>query len=469
MNRLTKVLYFAALSALLTVGCALVFSRWTDAAGPTGGDLPSHIFTIGFIVSLTVVAVLCGINRWRYHRRRFFFANVLFACWLPLVSGSIELLLGFATPAWPAQALHGVFPEDSRRLSVCSSGSDSVGINSWGQHDRERTIRPSESTYRIGFVGDSFLEESIQPVSIVVEELLRRDDCEVINLGVSSTQPDEYYYRLRTVAVPLGCRHCVVWLFSGNDFVDEPRTLPRMFSCFAVAPRPALATFLGLRSINHVITNRHRPVLQAWMTAGDLARRESELFQQIQQMDDQTLREVLLRSSATDDESVVRLSSRLYSEMSDSFLAMLRAPDAGRFRSYYLTAGLWSVAQDAQWERNPETHAIYWAFEMDAICQEKGIRLTFVVIPEAFQVDRRMQNQWSALTDMQHLTKPCREAAERFCIAARVQGLDVLDLHAAFADVPGTYLNLDGHWSQKGVDLAAKTVLDHLKPQLPAR
>ena len=56
----------------------------------------------------------------------------------------------------------------------------------------------------------------------------------------------------------------------------------------------------------------------------------------------------------------------------------------------------------------------------------------------------------------------CREASERFCSVARQRGLDVLDLHPVFEGVPGTYLNLDGHWSDAGVELAAKTIVTHL-------
>jgi hypothetical protein len=336
------------------------------------------------------------------------------------------------------------------------------------QQERLNQQSPAAGTYRIAFIGDSFLEESSQPVSLIAERMLNRRDCEIINLGVSATQPDEYYYRLRSVALPLGCQHCVVWLFSGNDFVDEPRTLASHWGVCAVSPRPSLLSSAGCRSINHLLTNGSRPVLQAWFAAGDLAMQESNMFDAIRRADDQGIRQGLLQSGSLAPSEFSRLQARVQSPLIVPFFDMLRAPDAGRFRSYYLTAGLWSAAVgEGQWQQNSETAALYWVEEMQRTCQSRGVKLTVVVIPEAFQVDSRMMEQWSPLTDMRHLTRPCREAAERFCAAARGRGFDVVDLHPVFEDVAGTYLNMDGHWSESGVELAASAIVEHLNSQLP--
>jgi hypothetical protein len=369
-----------------------------------------------------------------------------------------------------AQTLHGVDPAVSRRAWGLGLDPKDVGFNSWGQRDRERTVHPAAGTYRVAFIGDSFLEESTLPVSLAVEGLLACPDCEIINLGVSASQADEYYYRLRYVALPLGCRHCVVWIFSGNDFVDEPRTLPSDWGFCAVSPRPSLLTLMGCRSLNHVLTNNRRPVILAWFTAGGLAAQESALHARLRRASDAELRQMLLNSIAHSDRSYRNLKGRLDSPEISRFFEMLRSPDAGKFRSYYLTSGVWSAAAGGgQWDPNPETQALYWVEEMRKCCEERGVKLTVVVIPEAFQVDRRMRDMWSPLTDMRHLTQPCRQAAERFCAAARALGIDALDLHSAFEEVPGTYLNLDGHWSQTGVELAARTVVEHLRTQLAGR
>jgi len=469
MKRVIALVYFSSLILLITFGSGIAFSRWADVAGPSGSDLPGRNFVVAVVVMLTGISIATGLWRFRRDRKKFWFGNILFVVWLPLSLTFVEAMCRRFVPAWPAQALHGVSPDVARSAWAAGSESSSAEINSWGQRDKERSILPSPDIFRVAFIGDSFLEESAQPVSLVTERLLNRSDVECINLGISSTQPDEYYYRLRSVAVPLGSRHCVVWLFSGNDFVDEPRTLVRRFGMFAVAPRPSWATAIALPAMNHLVTNNSRPVLQAWFSAGDLTKQESQMFRMVREADDDQLRNGLLNSSYLNPDAFANLQSRLTSAESRSFLAMLRQPDAGKFRSYYLNSGLWAASfGNGQWDPNPETHALYWAQEMQDHCQQRKIGLTFVVIPEAFQVDSRMQEQWAPLTDMRHLTKPCRDASERFCTQARQRGMDVLDLHSAFENVPGTYLNLDGHWSEKGVDLAAETVRGHLQSLLPS-
>lgn len=470
MSRLLAPAYFVSLTILLLCGGGLFYAAMNDVAGFGVDDRPMMSDFAAVIFPSIVIAFGTGVLSFRKNSRRFIFRNVLFLMWLPFSLAFIELILRNFTPDWPSQALHGVAPEVGRKAWAASVQKLETGINSWGQRDHERTLEPATSVYRIGFIGDSFLEESSQPVSLLTEALIDRDDVEIVNLGVSSTQPDEYYYRLRTVAVPLQCRHCVVFLFTGNDFVDEPRTLDRSAGMFAVAPRPSLATALGLRSINHVLTNNNRPVLQAWFAAGDLATQESNMFQSLREVPDDAIRDGLLHSNSLPPEAYERLKSRLTSAESSRFLAILKQPDLGKFRSYYLTAALWAASTgNGQWDKNPEEAALYWAREMKVVCDRTNVRLTFVLIPEAFQVDSRMRDQWAPLADMRHLTKPCREASERFCCTAREMGLDVLDLYSAFEDVPGTYLNLDGHWSDTGVELAARAVFDHLRARLPSR
>lgn len=453
---------------MVTLGAGLLYSWFADLPGPEYSDLPALqdvVITVGFCFLATAVA-----GRWLYRRnaRRFAFCNLLFVAWLPLTLVLLEVVFHSSVPDWPARVLHGVDPEVGKSAWASGQASNSTMINSWGQRDRERLLRPDADVFRIGFIGDSFLEESEHPVSLVTEQLFQDSAVEVVNLGVSATQPDEYYYRLKNVAIPVGCHHCVVCIFSGNDFVDERRTLGTRYGAFAVAPRPSWATAIGMHAINHILTNSSRPVLQAWFQAGDLAQRERQMHESIRQADVESLRHGLLRASPWPPAAAARLQSRLWSADSESFLQILREPDAGKFRSYYLEAGLWAAAHgQGQWDRNPESHALYWAQAMSDACENAGVGLTIVVIPEAFQVDRRMCEQWSPLADMRHLTRPCRDASERFCRAARSAGLDVLDLHPVFADVPGTYLNLDGHWSQAGVELAAKSMFAHLQ-QLPA-
>lgn len=466
MLRLASIGYFLSLTAAILVGGSLFTSQFLDVPGLKGDDRPDWRGS-GLILSGSLaIAIVSGICCWKARSRRFWFGNIAFALWLPLTFTLAELLARQSTPAWPANVLHGVQPEVSRKAWGQHLAASDVGFNSWGQRDRERTLRPAPGIFRIGFIGDSFLEESEQPVSLRAEQLWPKTHCEMVNLGVSATQPDEYFDRLRSVAIPLGCRHCVVWIFSGNDFVDEPRTLNSRWGFCAVAPRPSLLGGIGCRSINHLLMNHQRPLLTAWFSAGDLAARENALHELLLHADDRQIHQLLLNSSGHSPAARANVSARLNQPEINAFFEILRYPDAGKFRSYYLTSAvLAAAAGNGQWDPNPESHALYWAQQMRDYCGPLGVRLTFVVIPEAFQVDSRMRDQWLPLCDMRHVTQPCRAAADRFVAQASEKGLDVLDLHPVFQDIPGTYLNLDGHWSQAGVELAAEAILRHLNPE----
>jgi hypothetical protein len=152
----------------------------------------------------------------------------------------------------------------------------------------------------------------------------------------------------------------------------------------------------------------------------------------------------------------------------EPFFEVLRHPDRGLFRSYYLSAGLWSASVDGgQWSENCEDHAYAWVEKTYRLCRAQDVRFTLVIVPEAFQVDSRMYEQWKPLCDMRHLTKPCRDAALRLARRAEDDGIHVIDLHLTLQDLPGTYLNLDGHWSDKGVDVVSDVLAAELTNGLP--
>ena len=51
---------------------------------------------------------------------------------------------------------------------------------------------------------------------------------------------------------------------------------------------------------------------------------------------------------------------------------------------------------------------------------------------------------------------------ERMMRVCRGDGMDVLDLRRALMGIPGTYLNPDGHWSARGVEIVARVLAGHL-------
>ena len=164
------------------------------------------------------------------------------------------------------------------------------------------------------------------------------------------------------------------------------------------------------------------------------------------------------------------LAEKLSRPEMHSFFAMLREPDDDLFRSYYLSSGLWSASVGGgQWHRNSEENAYAWVKKTYDLCRQQRIAFTLVIVPEAFQVDSRMYEQWMPLTDMRQLTHPCRTAAMRFAARAQADRIDLIDLHKTLQDVPGTYLNLDGHWSSKGVELVSEVIAEELNAALKKR
>ena len=476
---LAALVYFFGLIILVLLFGGWSYSAMFDVAPP--GQPASWNNSSGICVIVALVAVVtAGLWTLKRNRRRMVFATVTLGLVLPPTLVVAEGVSRLFVPAWPIRSLHAVAPEvavTSWASDVASAGE--IGINDWGQRDRQRNINTARGMRRIAFIGDSFLEESNStPISIRVEDSLRAEiasrksadgidtppaDVEVLNLGVSASSPDEYYFRIRNVALPLGVDHCVMFIFAGNDFVESEQSLLSYWGIAAVAPRGSFLSSIGLTGINHLLTNHRRPMLQAWLGSQDLRRQEELRFLTISESSDDQIRQLLLSTGAMLPEQMAPLEARLRSDTMGDFFQMCRAPDAGLFRSYYLSQALWSASVGGgQWDENSEDAALFWVQQSADLCRKNGVEFTLVIVPEAFSVDSRMVQQWKALTDMRRLTSPCRTAAQRLQQRAAAASIDVLDLHHPFLDVPGTYLNMDGHWSDLGVNLAAEAVTQKL-------
>ena len=471
--RILYVAYFGSLLGLLPMASGGIFLFAFDVVAPHSNDVAQRIRVCYLAVGCLLVVLACGIPLVARNARRFLFANALFLMVLGCTLFLCECAARWFTPGWPELGLHGVPATVSQQnWGHAATQENGIGFNNWGQRDHPRELRPDPDVYRIGFIGDSFLEESTRtPLSVRVEDLLQAgySQVEVLNLGVSATGPDEYFYRTRNIAIPLGCQRCVLFFYAGNDFVEPIRTLESDMGFAAVYPRGSVLTTVGLWGRGHVLTNERRPVLQAWLNSGNLQQRENQLHQVVTQSDDEMLRQALVNSIDVTFEERMRLADQLKGSEIPEFYKMLRQPDAGLFRSYYLSAALFAAATgDGAWESQPVDSAVFWVQQTNQLCRDKGVQLTLVVIPEAFQVDPRMQQQWAPVARMERVTKACRDAAEQFVDRAADAGLDVIDLQTVLEGVPGTYLNLDGHWSQDGVDLVADYLATRLAQSLPS-
>jgi hypothetical protein len=296
-------------------------------------------------------------------------------------------------------------------------------------------------------------------VSLAVERRLDATQWEVVNLGVSATAPDEYFYRLKHVALPLRCDGCVMFVFLGNDLAGGPRTLESIGGLTAVTPRQSLLSDLGLSGLNHVLINDRRPILRAWFAAGDLAAQERALHESIQKSSDIELAELLARRTRLPPQWSRPLLMKLVQPAMAPFYEMLRHPDAGRFRSYYLTDGLWLAGTGTPpLAEDRIEYAAHWIEKSAQLCAARRLSFLCVLIPDAFAVDPRLREQWSPLADMRRLADPISQRGVELASRLSAAGIAVLSLQESLENVPGTYLNLDGHWSDAGVQRAADVV-----------
>lgn len=460
-----SILFVSTLYASLLLGGGL-FVRVVLDARISAEQSSSGIWWLAGIcaVLFTLTVSTVRLLLLQKYRRGILGAVVLFgSVMIGVVFG--EVLFRQTAPPWPARALHGVSRE---RWAVAilpgqSGAVATLNLNSWGQRDRERSRLPPPHTRRVAFIGDSFLEEGAdQPVSMVTEDKIDSPHLQIVNLGVSATGPDEYFERIRSLSTPLGVSHCYLFLFAGNDFVSPARTLPTYAGVASVEPRPAWLRTLGLAGWNFALTNHQRPVIQAWIEGGQLARDEQQRAAALSQATDDEMRIMLLSASGMQSAAYTRLESVLKQPEMARLFDVFRHPDEGKFRSYYLSAAL-SAAADASWTWEPNTERVAWEWTELAsrYCAQQKIGLSIVLIPEAFQIDDRMWDQWRPLADMRRCTAPCRVAAARFLKQAQLAKLDVIDLHQELLGLRGTYLNMDGHWSELGVEYVSELLAKH--------
>ncbi|MEI7816810.1 MAG: hypothetical protein WCI45_06410, partial [Desulfuromonadales bacterium] len=393
---------------------------------------------------------------------RLIFSLIFFIVLVTSTLVLMNLAASFYTVSWPMSGLHGVSSDVGEKAWLYHEKSEHfVKVNSWGQRDLERTLQPKPGTYRTIFIGDSFLENGAAvPLPFRTEEILKsmgRQSQEIINLGVSATDPDEYFFRLKKIGMHLQPSHCVMLFYAGNDFIQEPSLLS-YGGISATYPRWSFLQILGLHSLDQIISNERRPVLRAWFKGGSLLKHELKLKDIFAKtIDDQDteitylsffplgeqaqLKSILHKSSAVD-------RSRFYS--------MLRHPDEGQFRSYYLDI----ATKVAKGLPSPDfvssEYSFRWVKAASEYCRSKGVMFTLVVIPEGFTVDSRMSEQYSAIADMKTYMKHKDEAVGQLVSQAVETGIDVVDLSVLLRGVPGAYLNMDGHWSQQGVDAVAE-------------
>ncbi|WP_417910004.1 alginate O-acetyltransferase AlgX-related protein [Candidatus Electronema sp. PJ] len=107
--------------------------------------------------------------------------------------------------------------------------------------------------------------------------------------------------------------------------------------------------------------------------------------------------------------------------------------------------------------------------QIQEICQEKGIALTVVVIPDEVQINAQLQQQVRAQLPGQGRSWHTLLPNERLALGLQKMHINFLDLYPAFAQASQTkqlYRLRDTHWNIAGNQLAAQLIQQHLRPYL---
>lgn len=441
-----------ASSALLAVACVnrLLRGRWLPATWKGGDDRGTGQITA----------------------RHLLFSTLLFALLIATSLMLLNLAASFFAVPWPMNGLHGVSSAVGKKAWEFQRQAEGfVKVNSWGQRDREHSLLPQTGVSRMIFIGDSMLEDGAPvPLPYRTEQILNGmgpKTYELINLGVTATDPDEYFFRLKRIGLPLQPKHCVMIFSAGTDFIQEP-TLLSYGGISATYPRWSFLQFLGLNSLDQFISNERRQVLRAWFKGGSLLKHELEL-QDIfgKTLDDgETERAYLSFFPPPEQAQLKSVLDRASAEERGRLFKMLRKPDNGVFRSYYLDIAT-KVAKGLPAQTfTPAEYSFRWIKAAAELCSKQGVTFTLVVIPDGFSVDTRMSEQYAALADMKAYMRYKDEASNRLVQHAIAEGMQVVDLRRILTNSRGAYLNMDGHLSQDGVDRVAEYLAKNLMESL---
>jgi hypothetical protein len=393
----------------------------------------------------------------------------------------IEIIASAYAPPWPARALRSTEPVNTGAAALKSLAGKTwifEPFNSWGMADRERTLtKPANVRFRSILIGDSFIENALARYKLpeVVEHrlvLAGRSDIEAINLGVSATNPRSYFYRLRDVALAMSPDALFVFFYSGNDFMPAHTGYNDELLPPFVNESPG-GSMLGpvMPRTNWVVVNRlrlsealagNRPIPDEFETVNAIVHgppqlRIPNLVRHVKRyyhpdIDEAKLTEILsrggdkfwddLRRRPIGEEYLMGwlLNLIVWAEMNDE-------PDLARQES-----GETRFAVDEEVESS-----FSWLLAMDRVARARGVPLVLFLVPLA-SVDPEYVDFWAPWPHFLSWSRFGEERHRRLAASLQRTSMHVVDLRDELENVPGTYRKMDGHWTEKGVDVVANRV-----------
>jgi hypothetical protein len=388
--------------------------------------------------------------------------GVLLAVILVGAEGSARLF----TPRWPAYMLRPA-PVSARAVEQWQAGMPEATftLNSWQMRDRERSVAKRQGiALRSLFIGDSVLDGSFSRSSIPsrVEALLRaasRGDVEAINLGVTSTGPVEYYYRLQRVGLELSADAVVMLIFPGNDLVyrrfgDEPRVPPLIDEL----PMPSV---LGTVAPHLTWWARQAAGLVPGVEAPGLPDEQATIDAAMSLPIEARVRVLSgymkeYYFPALDQDRIAEILSR----GGDTFWLAF-APR--RLDREFLPAGF--IRQMIASETAPPAPAavpgtasveatLSWIVAAEKLARRHGVRFMVALAPVPV-VDPEFVSFWRYWPHYNDYNVQRDGDHRALAMALSRTSIPVVDLRDNLGGVPGAYRKTDMHWTEQGNDIVA--------------
>ncbi len=414
--------------------------------------------------------------------KRFWFWPIYGLLLLGIALVGAEFIASSSVPSWPARDLRPI-PIDGLTANVKTVFADTPELvpsyNDWAVRDRPRSVaRPPAVQFRSVLVGDSFLEGYY--ISAPLAELVERrwaarglQGMEAVNLAIAATGPRQYYARIKKVALALDPDVVAVFVYAGNDMMDEPFNpfslpplvdeLPAPSLLGSVAPRTTWLLANRLRLSEMGRGNKEIPgedaLLSKW-TQQPSAEPVAEVARHMRlhyypKLSEQTISEILLRGDG-----------RLH------HAARHRRHDREYIAGWLLSGiidwetGTWPAPRNAdeavQMVGNDKVgETLSWLQAMDRLVASNGKRLVIALIPVG-TVDPDYAEFWRPWPRYYSYSLSADARHRRLAAALRQSGLQVVDLRETLDGVRGTYRLTDGHWTDRGTQLSADRIADAL-------
>lgn len=414
--------------------------------------------------------------------KRFWFWPIYGLLLVGIGLGGAEYIVSGSVPSWPARDLRPV-PIEGLRTTVNTVFAETPELipsyNDWAVRDRPRSVaRPSDVQFRSVLVGDSFLEGYYIPAALA--ELVERrwaakglTGMEAINLAIAATGPRQYYARIKKVALALDPDVVAVFVYAGNDMMDEPFSpfslpplideLPAPSLLGSVAPRTTWLLANRLRLSEMGRANKDIPgeeaLISEW-TQQPAAEPIDKIARHMRQhyypkLSEQTIGEILLRGDG-----------RLH------HAARPRGTDREYIGGWLLSGiidwetGTWPAPRNADEavqmvgdEKVGET--LTWLQAMNRLVTSNGKRLVIALIPVG-TVDPDYAEFWRPWPRYYSYSMSADARHRKLATALRRNGMQVVDLREVLDGVRGTYRLTDGHWTDRGTQVAAGRIADAL-------